>query len=705
LVQRFPGLGGETSAISGGALLLALLVLRVSPDWARGVIGGGDAWQNIWNLRHVDRFLRGLTPLFFSDQVWAPDGATLLAHTLAPAVAIPGAILARFVGLFAAYNALVALSFVLAAAASYRLSRRLGAGATGSALGAVVFAFAPQRMARALGHLNLLWIGWIPLAIEGLVLACRGTGRGERTRGIVQAAVALALLGYTDWYLSTLGILAAASFAFFEVVRRGNDRRPVLLRLALVAFLAVLPVLPLAAAVARHARAEGTVGHDPRNYSVSVTSLFVPSRIQLLSRLTPSLTLRERSTVEEGSHYLGFAALASLAFLLLGKRRPRDLDFALLAGSGALALSLGPVLWVFQREYALPLPYSLLEKVLPDARLGGCVSRFQMLAFLPLSLAVAFVATRLLSGGRRGRATVMAGSLVLAVETLPASPGCSVWPFDPPDASMRLIADSPVSGAVLDVDPGGLDLIHQLQHGRPQLFGYLSRSPTALVKRRLDDPVLGPFLDRSRPFPALPRAAVAALLRHRWNIAFVISPEFPEFAVRAGSLGLPEVARSDRGDRAIVYQVPLEAPAPVSGIDFAEVPPARRGVFVSGLQAPGRMASGEKEVGGAWTGEHVEILAPLVPGVWQLRVAYGQGSPPRVVVRWGEKQVTRTVDGTTDLPIEIAASDLAEDGMGTITLDLSPPGRNERGQPTSVFLVSLSRSAKPPVRSSGRTCK
>jgi hypothetical protein len=688
---RFPGLGWETAAVSGGALFLALLALRASSDWARGVIGGGDAWQNLWNFRHADRFLDGSTPLYFTDQVWAPEGAALFAHTLAPAVCIPGALLARLVGLFSAYNALVVASFVLAAAASYRLSRRLGAGAIGSSLGALVFAFAPERMARSLGHLNLLSIFWIPLALEGLVLACRGEGRRERARGIVQSSVALALLGYTDWYLSFLGILAAASFALFEIARTEGDRRPVLGRLALVAVLAVLPVVPLALAVARNARADGTAGHDPRNYSVSVTSLVIPSRAQLLSALTPSLTARERTTVEEGSHYLGFASLAALIWLLLRARRPRDLDFALLAGGIALALSFGPVLRVFDRAYRVPLPYTALEAVLPQLRLGGCVSRFQMLAFLPLSLAVAFAVTRLLARGRRGRAAVAAGTLLLLAEMAPASPGLSVWPFEPPDASMKAIADSPLPGAVLDVDPGGLDLIHQLQHGRPQLFGYLSRLPAALVRKRLDDPVLGPFLDRSRPAPALPRAAAAALLRHRWNVAFVISPGFPEFADRARALGFPEVARSDRGDLAVVYRVPFEAPPPVSGIDFAEVPPARRGVFVSGLLAPGRLTSGEEEVGGAWTGEKVEILAPLAPGSWRLRMACGQGFPPRVVVRWGSKQAARTVDGTADLHFEIAASDLAPDGMGRISIDLAPMGRNERGEPAGVFLVSLSR--------------
>ncbi|HEX7579371.1 MAG TPA: hypothetical protein VF580_05180 [Thermoanaerobaculia bacterium] len=140
-----------------------------------------------------------------------------------------------------------------------------------------------------------------------------------------------------------------------------------------------------------------------------------------------------------------------------------------------------------------------------------------------------------------------------------------------------------------------------------------------------------------------------------------------------------------------MYRVPLEAPPPVPGVDFAEIPPSDRGVFVSGLGRPRRMTSEGKELGGAWTGETAEILAPLAPGSWRLRVASSPGFPPRVVVRWGEKQVARTVEGPADLPIDIADSDLAPDGMGRLTIGVSPVGRDERGEPAGVFLVSLSR--------------
>ena len=67
-----------------------------------------------------------------------------------------------------------------------------------------MFAFAPQRMARALGHLNLLAIGWLPAALEGLLVASRATRR-RRAAGVFAGAPGLVLLAYADWYLAFLG--------------------------------------------------------------------------------------------------------------------------------------------------------------------------------------------------------------------------------------------------------------------------------------------------------------------------------------------------------------------------------------------------------------------------------------------------------------------------------------------------------------------
>src|SRR5205085_2717644 len=82
----------ETPAVALGALLLALLTLRADSRWTHGVLGDQDAWQNLWNLDHVARALRGEAPLLRTDRLFAPEGASLLAHTLSLTNTLPGAL-------------------------------------------------------------------------------------------------------------------------------------------------------------------------------------------------------------------------------------------------------------------------------------------------------------------------------------------------------------------------------------------------------------------------------------------------------------------------------------------------------------------------------------------------------------------------------------------------------------------------------------
>jgi hypothetical protein len=687
----------ETLAACGAALLLTLLVLRAGAWWNRGVVGGGDAWQMLWNIDHVERALRGEEPFYFSARVWAPEGASLRAHSLSPANSLPAAFLASYFGLFTAYNTTLLFSFVLAAGASYRLARHLGASVVGAALGAFVFAFAPQRMARALGHLNLLAIGWLPLALEGLVLASRETGR-RRAGGVALGAFSLAALAYSEWYLAIMGVLAAGSFAVFEIARAPRERRlGVATALAASGLIALAAVAPAALAVAQETA--GRSGHDAHSSGASVTSFFIPSRVQLLSRLTPGMTALDRQTPEEGSNYLGFVPLAALLAVAVGRRRERELDFAVVAGAVSLALSLGPVLWVFSTPHEVPLPYTLLEKALPVVRLGGVTCRFQALAFLPLALGVAFAATRLLAAGKaRG---VAALAVILAAEFAPADPGHSVWPFDPPDPTMAAIASSRVPGNVFDVDPGNLDMIHQLLHGRPQVFGCLSRVPPAASLRRFEDPIVGAFLNADRPVPDLSPAISAAWLRHRWNVAFVVSPSYPQFESRARALGFPEIARSERGDLAVVFSVPEDPLPVVERVDFHELAAQpqlaamRSGIFAEGLHGPEAPPFEGRQEPGCWTRADFTLFVPLAPGDYRLRLAAPGETAPLVTLRWGPGRETsaRVVERVQEIPIRIEPGDRFADGLVRLELHAAPTLREawKGGRELGVFLISLAK--------------
>ena len=644
----------------------------------RGVIGGGDAWQNVWNLDHVERALGAGRPLLASDRVWAPEGASLLAHTLSLTNTLPGALLSRVTGIFAAYDLLVVFSFVLAAAALYRLARRLGVGPVPASIAAFVFAFCPQRSARALGHLNLLGTGWIPVALEGLLVASRSRGR-RALLGALVAAGALTALAFTDWYLALLGAVAAGTFALFEIFRaEKTERLRVIAVVALTALLSLSATLPAAVALARETATQGTEGHEARWCSNALTSLVIPSRIQLVSRFTKGLTERNHQNIAEGAAALGLVPLLlTFGCLFRFRERPRELDFALVCGGAALVLSLGPQPRIFDRLIDFPLPYAWLEKIFPALRLGGCVNRLELLAFLPLALGSAFMLERLLVSRRRGkRALVVAAALVTLLEYAPVDPGVSLGPDEPRDPALDVIASSPVIGNVLDLDPGVDALVRQLHHGRPQTFGYLSRVQPASWAARLQDPVLGPLLAPGGQALELPLLATAELLRDRWGIAFVVAPDRPPFAARAAAFGFDLVARTP--GRTLVYAVPEGAPPPVAAIDLTTTDAiavsglAARGVFALGFEPPDNGVRDNRAArAGRFCRKSAHILAPLSPGLYHLHAA-PSGSAVRVTLRWGKgREAVRTVAATVGLPIRVGAEDLARDGTLLLSIDVA----------------------------------
>lgn len=537
-------LGRESFWVGLGSLAISLLVLRFRTTWSTGVIGDGDAWQNVWNLDHVQRWMRGEEPLLFTRRLWAPEGASLLPHTLSLTNSLPGAVAANIVGIFTSYNALVVASYVLAAVALYRLARRLGAGPAGAALGAFVFAVNPQRSARSLGHLNLLATGWIPLALEALWVATRQSGK-RAAGAAVAAGAALALLAYSDWYLAVCGAIAATAFAVHRLVLDGEKS---LLPLAAAAVLAAALVAPYALAVARESHDQQIEGHQAQWCGTACTSLLIPARVQAISSLTWPLTERNHQNIAEGAGYLGLLPLAATLWVGLGSRRERSLAPFLWAGAVGLLLSLGPKLRVFDRLLEIPLPYALAERLLPPLRVGGCPNRYIALVFLPLALGTALAATRLSAR----RVLLVVGALALAAEYAPRDPGVSLWPWLPPDPAMEAIAKSDDPGSVLDLDRTVPALIRQLRHGRAQTLGYLSRTPKLAEERRLGDPILGPLLD-PRQEPRAGDTTFPALLRSRWNIAFIVADVNSKSAERASRLGLPEFARSDRS---VVWSVP-----------------------------------------------------------------------------------------------------------------------------------------------------
>jgi hypothetical protein len=254
-------------------------------------------------------------------------------------------------GLPLSYNLAVLLTFAIAGAGLFRVARRLGVSDAGAALAALAFAFAPPRFCRAYGHFNLLGLGILGFAIEGLILT-GAPQRRSRLLGALEATLALGALLYTDFYLALLGGLAAGAYGLIAWVRERTNRTR---RISLMAVVAA-GALAIAAPHLLRANADRTVvetGHPSKWCSVAFTSPLIPARVQVLSVLTRPLTERNHQNLVEGVGYLGWLPLFATAWVVL-KDRPRAFDFALVSGGIALVLALGPQLRIFDRLLDVP---------------------------------------------------------------------------------------------------------------------------------------------------------------------------------------------------------------------------------------------------------------------------------------------------------------------------------------------------------------
>src|SRR5687767_993700 len=159
--------------LMGYALLTLILTDPIPSKLTTEVIGGGDAWQHIWNLWWVrESVVGGLSNPYFTDLLYYPDGVPLYFHTLvltAGLISIPFQLAG--LGLISTYNIVLLLTFVLAGYGTFLLCHYVTGSKWGSFVGGCVFAFSPYHFAHLYGHMNLASLQWIPFYVLLLLRA------------------------------------------------------------------------------------------------------------------------------------------------------------------------------------------------------------------------------------------------------------------------------------------------------------------------------------------------------------------------------------------------------------------------------------------------------------------------------------------------------------------------------------------------------
>ena len=597
--------------LAGFALLTFVLTLPLGLRLFTHVVGGGDAWQHIWNLWWVKEALVNLqTNPYHTDLLYYPQGVDLYFHTLVLSAGLIGIPLqlAGF-NLIATYNIVLLLTFVLAGYGMFLLCYYLTRHKWASFVGGLVFTFAPYHFAHMFGHMNLVSLQWIPFYVIALLKAVDLPGefrRTDRTKPgalwwAAGAGALLALNAYTDWvyaiFLALLTGLVIAWKLFMPSERQAFQERGIgwghgVARLAVGAGAFLLLSAPIFFPTLAEA-SKGYAQQPPLEtlvYSSDAVLAFTPSELHpiwgpqirsFVNSTGPYLPMKNPS---ERVVFLGFSVLLLAGWAAWKLRADRNVRLWLFIAVVSWVLSLGPIFQLLGKtkftafEVTLPLPYLLLYK-LPLFSIMRTPARLTVLTMLALGVLAAFSVAALLRATRSPASRIFdrrnLGYLAVAIglpililfefQVAPFPEGDLV----PPGWTVPIyaqIAKEPGDFALLELPlrPFGDYMAYQTVHGRPIIGGYLSRQPPyalpeqepeikyLLSATRADDP-LKESVGSGQGLAALEKLGVKYVIIRWW--AFTV-PERQEMEAKLNLLlGGRAPDYSYAGDQVDVWQL------------------------------------------------------------------------------------------------------------------------------------------------------
>jgi hypothetical protein len=294
----------------------------------------------------------------------------------------------------------ILLGFALSGYGAFRLSRTLTGSVAAAWIAGIAFAFVPYRFLH-ITHVNYLFAGWIPIALEALVLYLRSpTARRAVWLGVAFYANALTCL---HWFVLTLLPLGATFVLLLFRYGLKRDRR-VIGRAALAVGAALLALLPFLLPYRRVAKLYGFVRteDESRYYSAHLESWVTP---EPHNRLWRSLAPGPPS---EQTLFPGLALVfLPLAAFLLVKQEERDPRVEALAPRprwlpllDAAALACAAVALLASTPFGLTLRLSgrtLLQAREPTRALGVLAALLLVRWFIAYPRAFTFLKERSLA--------------------------------------------------------------------------------------------------------------------------------------------------------------------------------------------------------------------------------------------------------------------------------------------------------------------
>jgi hypothetical protein len=211
----------------GRLAILALGLLAVALTWPLAMPGSGlvpdrdDAYFSMWRLAWIAHQLVQDPRALFDANIFYPARHTLAYSDAMLLVGLAGAPLI-WAGVSAAttHNVLLVLAFATSAWAMYAMAHALTRDRAAATIAGLLIMAAPYRFAH-IGHLELQWLAWMPLAL----LAVHRLVAAPRPRTGIALGAALAGQFLCSIYYGVFLTLVAGLAWVAEVVRHWRAQR------------------------------------------------------------------------------------------------------------------------------------------------------------------------------------------------------------------------------------------------------------------------------------------------------------------------------------------------------------------------------------------------------------------------------------------------------------------------------------------------
>lgn len=466
---------------------------------------GSDMLVHEWTLHWLKQALLNLQNPFFTPLMYYPTGVSLTSHNIAWANFALWLPLTYAWGQAAATSLTYLLIFTFNAYAMYLFAYDQTRSRAAAWIGGLIFGFFPTTLTDS-GHINMLPVGWLPLALLYLDRVIKTPG----WRNACMAGLFLALLGITRWQLLAIGAIPTAIFVLFRLFTyRSRVNWHTFARLAAgggVAALIMAPFLaPVVIAQVTRSHAKDLIVYEPA-FSADLLGYFVPHfRLLAWHWLAPLLPASLQFPQQEVI-FFGYAALvlAACAFAL----RWRASLLWLVVAAVLIVLAMGPVVTIGGTKYDwIYTPYRLIEDTFYNQFIRK-PWRYNAYLGLPLAMLGAIGVSAL--RGFAGR--IWMGALVAVFSLLILTEYClAPYPLMAADitpAWYKQVANDPDDFAILSMPISSrfadkFYMYYQMEHGKPIVGGHVSRQPRESIDYMVNSPFLNDMFYRREMDPAL----------------------------------------------------------------------------------------------------------------------------------------------------------------------------------------------------------